>query len=165
MHVKKIINRIVSMGSLIPLVILCACASTTDRSFLDSQHAVVMKGCDTTADPQEARHRSLAAIVIALIERGWVIDGVDQPQRAVTAEVWRLSSGKKLYHSVVRFTVDDRGDLSLERTAPAAINEKHAAELSRWVSLLDTPFVFYRCRPYDDLQELLVERGFKSLLR
>jgi hypothetical protein len=72
--VKKIRNRLVSMGTLIPLVILCACASTIDRSYLDSQHAVIMKGCDTTVDPHEARLRSLAAIVIALIERGWVID-------------------------------------------------------------------------------------------
>lgn len=157
--------RLLSVGSLIPLVILCGCASTIDRSFLDSQHTVIIKGCDSPADPQESRLRSLAALVIALSERGWVINGLDQSQRAVTAEVWRLSKGKRHYHSVVRFTVDDHGDLSLERTAPVAIDGEHAAELSRWVSLLDTPFTFYRCRPFGDLQELLVQRGFKSLLQ
>lgn len=162
---KKILNRLASTCSLIPLVILSACASTVDRSFLDSRHTVIMRGCETTADPQEARLRSLAAIVIALTERGWVINGVDQSRRAVTAEVWRLSRGKKYYHSVVRFTVNDLGNLSLERTAPENIDGEHAAELSRWVSLLDKPFTFYRCRPFGDLQELLAPRGFKSLLQ
>jgi len=162
---KNGLLRLLSVGSLIPLVILCGCASTIDRSFLDSQHTMIMKGCDTPADPQESRLRSLAAIVIALSERGWVINGLDQSQRAVTAEVWRLSKGEKYYHSVVRFTVDDHGDLTLERTAPVTIDGEHAAVLSRWVSLLGTPFTFYRCRPFSDLQELLVQRGFKSLLQ
>lgn len=157
--------QLVSVGLLFPLVIFCGCASTIDRSFLDSQHAVIMKGCDTPADPQETRLRSLAAIVIALSERGWVINGLDQSQRAVTAEVWRLSKGEKYYRSVVRFTVDSRGDLTLERTAPETIDGKHAAVLSKWVSLLDKPFAFYRCRPFGDLQELLVQGGFKSLLQ
>lgn len=157
--------RLVAVGSLVPLAILCGCASTIDRSFLDSQHTVIMKGCGTAADPQETRLRSLAAIVIALSERGWVINGLDQSQRAVTAEVWRLSKGEKYYRSVVRFTVDSRGDLTLERTAPETIDGEHAAVLSKWVGLLGTPFTFYRCRPFGDLQELLVQRGFKSLLQ
>lgn len=109
---------------------------------------------ESTTDPVA---HSYAALLLALAERGWRMQGISHKTQTVIASA---CGGRESICATLKFSIESNGRLVMEEMPSTPVNRYAKDDVHRWIMYLRPVFQKFSCQTDDALRIKVKEYGF-----